>query len=127
MKRPWDAIVWWELRRIPYNAALAILGILTIGALLWIGSHFSVAGEDVEEPLGLIAGAVLYGLAANVFYTLGWISELLWSGGDTSRTEPFRKRVFFLGLILSCVLTLLPAVLIPGLWWMLARAHDQPR
>jgi hypothetical protein len=117
MKQPWDAIVWWEIRRIPYNATLAILGIGTIGALLWIGSHFSTSGEDVEEPLGLIVGAILYGLAANAFYTLGWISELLWSGGDTSRTQPFRKRVFLLGLIMSCVLTLLPAVLIPVLWW----------
>jgi hypothetical protein len=56
-------------------------------------------GEDVK-PLGLIVGALLYGFAANVLYTLGWISELLWSGGDTSRTEPFRKRVFSIGLVL---------------------------
>jgi hypothetical protein len=119
MKQPWDAIVWWEIRRVPYNAALAILGIITISALLWIGSHLFASGEGVDEPLGLIVGAVFYGLAANVFYTLGWISELLWSGGDTSKTQPFRKRVFFLGLIISCVLTLLPAVLIPALWWML--------
>jgi hypothetical protein len=97
---------------------LAILGIITISALLWIGSHLSASGEDVEEPLALIVGAVLYGLADNVFYTLGWISELLWSGGDTSRTQPFRKRVFFLGLVVSCVLMLLPAVLIPALWLM---------
>jgi hypothetical protein len=118
MKRPWDAIVWWEIRRVPYNAVLAILGVITISAVLRIGSHFVVPGEDVEEPLGLIVGAVLYGFAANVFYTLGWISELLWSGGDTSRTEPFRKCVFSLGLIVSCVVTLLPAVLIPVLWLM---------
>lgn len=116
MKRPWDAIVWWELRRVPYNAALAVLGAITISVVLLVGSRFVAAGEDVEEPLGLFVGAVLYGLAANVFYTLGWISELLWSAGDTSRTELFRKRVFFIGLIASCVITLLPAVLLPVLW-----------
>jgi len=123
MKRPWDAIVWWEIRRVPYNAALAILGVITIGVVLLVGSHFVSLGEDVVEPLGLIAGAVLYGLGANVFYTLGWISELLWSGGDTSRTESFRKRVFAIGLIVSCLLTLSPAVLMPALWLMFGFPH----
>ncbi len=119
MKQPWDAVVWWEVRRIPYNLALAIVGIATIATLFWIGRYFSPSSEDIVNPLGLIFGAVVYGIAANVFYTLGWISELLWSGGDTSRTQPFRKKVFLLGLTVSCVLTLLPAVLIPALWWML--------
>ncbi|MBV9565250.1 MAG: hypothetical protein JOY90_33085 [Bradyrhizobium sp.] len=96
---------------------------MTISALLWIGSHFSASGDGVEEPLGLIIGSVIYGLAANVFYTLGWISELLWAGGDTSRTQPFRKPVFYLGLIVSCALTLLPAALIPAIWWMSGFHH----
>jgi len=116
MRRPWDAIVWWEIRRVPYNAVLAILGVVTTAVVLWLGSH--VAPDVGFEPLGLIAGALLYGLGANVFYTLGWISEILWSGGDTSLTERFRKRVFSVGLIASCVLTLLPAVFIPALWLM---------
>jgi hypothetical protein len=123
MKPPWDAIVWWEIRRIPYNAMLALLGMMTIIAVLWIGSHFAVAGEDVEEPLGLIVGVVLYGLVANVFYTLGWISELLWSGGDTGRTESLRRRVFLIGLIASCAITVLPAVLIPTLWLIFGFQH----
>jgi hypothetical protein len=80
MKRPWDAIVWWEVRRIPYNIVLALLGSVTGITVLWIGSHFVLPGEDVEEPLGMLVGAILYGIAANIFYTLGWISELLWSG-----------------------------------------------
>jgi hypothetical protein len=91
--------------------------------LFWVGSYFSTSGEDVFQPLGLIVGAVVYGLAANVFYTLGWVSELLWSGGDTSRTQAFRKRVFLIGLTVSGVLTLLPAVLIPALWWVLGFRH----
>lgn len=116
MKRPWDAVIWWEIRRIPYNVTLAIVGVMTIGAALWIESHLAAAGESVLNPLGLIVGVVLYGLAANVFYTLGWISELLWSGGDTSRTESLRRRVFLVGLIASCAITLSPVVLIPSLW-----------
>ena len=123
MKRPWDAIVWWEIRRFPYNAVLAILGIITIGIVMSVGSRFAAPGEDVEEPLGLIIGALLYGIVANAFYTLGWISELLWSGGDTSRTESLRKRVFSVGLIVSCAVTLVPAVLIPALWLTFGFQH----
>lgn len=126
MKRPWDAIGWWEIRRIPYNAALAIAGLITISAVFWLGSHFAAPGEDVIEPLVLIAGVALYALGANVFYTLGWISELLWSGGDTSRTEQFRKRVFSVGLLASCLLTLLPAALIPALWVIFGFRHGPP-
>ncbi len=126
MRRPLDAIVWWEVRRVPYNAALAVLGVTTIGIIFLIGSHFVASGEDVEEPVGLIVGAVLYAIAANVFYTLGWISELLWSGGDTSRTENFRKRVFYAGLVLSCVITLLPTVVVPALWLIFGFQHSPP-
>jgi hypothetical protein len=118
MKQSWDAIVWWEIRRIPYNVTLAILGMMTIGAVLWFESHFAAAGESVLNPLGLIVGVVLYGLAANVFYTLGWVSELLWSGGDTSRTASLRRRVFLIGLAASCAITLSPIVLIPSLWFV---------
>ena len=116
MKRPWDAIAWWELRRIPYNLLLGVLGLATIFVVLWVGSHFVRPGEDVEEPLGLVFAVVAYGIAANVFYTLGWISELLWSGGDTSRTEPMRRTVFWAGVIVSALLTVSPAVLVPAAW-----------
>jgi hypothetical protein len=108
MSPPWDAIAWWEFRRIPYNAVLALIGALTIGEILWITG-------DLGNPLGVIIGIGAYGVVANLFYTLGWISELLWSGGDTSRTEPFRKRVFRIGLIASCAVTLMPAVAIAAI------------
>ncbi|HEY5067310.1 MAG TPA: hypothetical protein VIJ04_21110 [Xanthobacteraceae bacterium] len=114
MKRPWDAIVWWEIQRIPYNIALAFAGAVSIAVVFLVGSRSAVF--SAANPLGLIIGIVLYGIGANLFYTLGWISELLWSGGDTTRTEPFRKRVFRIGLIASFVITLLPAVLIPTFW-----------
>ena len=112
MKQPWDSIVWWELRRIPYNLAVLAAGVVTVFAIIGIGSRFVKTGEDVIEPLGLLAGGVAFGILANLFYTLGWISELLWSGGDTSRSEPLRPRVFWFGLIGSVLLTLAPAVLV---------------
>lgn len=123
MKRPWDAIVWWEIHRIPYNIFLAGIGLVTVAILFWVGSHFVGPGEDVEEPVGLLVGVILYGIAANALYTLGWITELLWSWGDTSRTEALRRRVFYAGLIVSSIITLLPAALIPALWVVFGFQH----
>jgi hypothetical protein len=123
MKRPWDAIVWWEIRRVPYNLLLGLLGFFTVVVIEWVGSHFVRPGEDVEEPLGVFLGVISYGMLANIFYTLGWISELLWSGGDTTRTEAMRRKVFRVGVIFSAILTLLPAALIPALWIIFGFSH----
>jgi hypothetical protein len=116
MKQPFDAIVWWEIRRIPYNLILLVAGILTIAIILFIGGHFVKPGEDVIEPLGMLFGGICYGIAANLLYTLSWITEILWSGGDTSRTQVLRSKVFRKGLIFSIIITFLPAVLIPAAW-----------
>jgi hypothetical protein len=120
MKRPWDAIAWWELRRIPYNLLLAVLGLTTILFIGWFASHLDLRDADVLNPFGFVLAIIAYGIAANVFYTLGWISELLWSGGDTSRTEPMRRTVFWAGVIVSALLTVSPAVLVPAAWALLS-------
>jgi hypothetical protein len=116
MKRPWDAIAWWEKRRILFNIVVLVSGILSALVIEVIGARFASPGEDVEEPIGIVIAAVAYAIAANLCYSLGWITELLWSGGDTARTEAFRPRIFRLGIIVSIVLTLLPGILIPLAW-----------
>jgi len=124
MQRPFDAIVWWELRRIPFNILMLVVGVLSVSSILVLGSYFVQPGEDVIEPFAVIAGVVVYGVLANLAYTLGWISELLWSWGDTARTEPMRPRVFRIGLAFSVALTLLPAVLIPLAWIIFGFRHN---
>jgi hypothetical protein len=116
MKRPWDAIVWWEKRRILFNLLVLAAGIVSCLVVFAIGSRLVTPGEDVEEPLGIILGVIIYGVAANACYTLGWITELLWSWGDTQSTEANRSKVFRVGIIFSVVLTLSPGVLIPAIW-----------
>jgi hypothetical protein len=119
---PWDSIVWWEIRRIPFNLVLLATGLLTIFIILTVAKSLSgQAGNEYPTPYILVP-IVLYGFAANIFYTLGWITELLWSAGDTARTAPLRRRVFRLGLIGSTALTLLPAGL-AGLIWLAAHIH----
>jgi hypothetical protein len=112
-------ISWWELRRVPFNLVLAVTGLITIGVLAVIGDRLFPRGEDAIEPMALFLLVPLYAVAANIAYTVSWISELIWSGGDTTRTEAIRPRVFYLGLVFSIALTLAPAILIPAVWIIL--------
>jgi hypothetical protein len=113
---PWDAIVWWEIRRIPFNLAVGVAGLITLATILEIGVRLASPGEDFIEPAVLWAGAILYGLVANALYTLGWITEVIWTAGDTSRSKPLRNRVFLAGLAGSVCLTLLPGIGLALLW-----------
>jgi len=110
------AVVWWEKRRILFNLAVLAAGLVTGLVIELVGSRLAQPGEDVEEPLGIIVGVIVFALAANVCYTLGWITEIIWSGGDVARTEAMRPKVFRIGLIFSIIITLLPGILIPVAW-----------
>jgi hypothetical protein len=112
----WPAIKWWELRRPLYNFVLFVVGAVTILIALLIGERFVAPGDDFIEPMGLLLGALAYGVMANVCYTFGWISEILWCGDDPLRAAVLRPKIFKIGLIFSVVLTLHPSVLIPMIW-----------
>jgi hypothetical protein len=115
-----EAIWWWELRRILYNLALLLIGVAAIFVFEVLMGEVIPPGEDAMEPLGLILAVGAYAIGANVCYTLGWITELFWSKGDTEKTKSFRQRTYWAGFIFSCALTTLPAWL--GLFaWTLHR------
>ncbi len=116
MKRPWDSILWWEIRRIPFNGVIGLLGLATIMVIEFLGAGLVKPADDVDGSFVLLFGALIYGLGANVAYTLGWITEIVWSSGDTTKTQALRPRIFWTGLIFSAALTLLPAVVIPAAW-----------
>jgi hypothetical protein len=88
MKRPFDAVVWWEIRRIPYNLIMAIAGIAALLVVLEVGSRLARPGEDFIEPVALLFGAVAYAIMANLFYTMTWITEI--SGAAQTRAAPKR-------------------------------------
>jgi hypothetical protein len=113
MKRPWDAIVWWEIRRIPFNLLILIVGLVSGFTFALVGTHVLSPDQDFGKPF---IGMVLYAVGANLCYTLGWITELLWAWGNTAQTEAIRPKVFRAGLIFSVTLTLLPAIVISLAW-----------
>jgi hypothetical protein len=100
-----EIIRWWEARRFRFNLLVGLVGAVTWILVLTAGSAAVKPGEDFEEPIMMIFGPLIYGVFANVCYTLGWIADTIFYRGTP------RTRLFKAGLIFSVVLTALP-----GLW-----------
>ncbi len=70
MKPAGQCVLWWELRRAPYNLVLAITGLITITVLEVAATKLLTPGEDGIEPMALFILVPLYAIAANIAYTL---------------------------------------------------------
>lgn len=123
MSPAFEVVWWWERRRILFNLAVLAAGIVSGLTVLLIGSLLVHPGEDVIEPMAILVGVPAYAFVANACYCLGWVTELLWSGGDVSRTAQLRGRVFRVGVWISVGMTLLPAVAVPTLWALVGFHH----
>ena len=108
-----EIVRWWERRRFRYNILIGAVGFTTWCLVLIAGSAAVKPGVDFEEPMVMLIGPILYGIAANLFYTLGWIVDICFYRGYP------RSSLFRIGLTFSLVLTSLP-----GLWavtaWLMA-------
>lgn len=118
----WEIIRWWELRRWLYNAILFVIGIASIIAMESLMEKVIPVGEDAIEPFAMALGVVLYGMAANLCYTLGWLVEITGRRADEEFARSRAQNHFLLGLWLSCLLTAAP------LWfgivfWLLHRTR----
>jgi hypothetical protein len=108
-----EAIGWWETRRIPFNLIVGIAGILSIVFVCFVGlgSYFLFDGDfAIPPPLFAAFGVLLYGIAANVFFTGGWLAELIVRKIWPVEADRFATLSFSLGLIFSVALTLTPAI-----------------
>lgn len=82
-----EVVRWWELRRLLYNMILLVVGIAAIAGMEWLMDKVVPIGEDAIEPMALALGVVVYGVMANICYTLGWVIEL-WG----RKTDPASAR-----------------------------------
>lgn len=101
-------IRWWEIRRIYYNAALLGIGLTSVVSMVWLTSGIFLFLGDGIGSLGLIAGILLYGLAANACYTLGWILELQEHSDNPAQARARAEQRYRLGFRFSAILTTAP-------------------
>jgi len=70
-----SVILWWEKRRVTYNAIIGIYGLVSL-VLVHVLAGWSGKldpGEDAVEPLLVI---FVVPILINLFYTAGWVVEL---------------------------------------------------
>ncbi|HTF90531.1 MAG TPA: hypothetical protein VK843_19090 [Planctomycetota bacterium] len=114
----WEAIGWWERRRLAFNLVVGAVGALTcfIGlvALAVLERFFHEPVEMPDPPIFIFFAIGGYAVMANVCFTGGWIVELLvrWLWRDDGTR--FASIGFTLGLVFSAGLTLAPALFMVG-------------
>jgi hypothetical protein len=120
----WESFVWWEIRRIPYNVAVGLTGLFSTIVFFYAGSVFVQPmlepGEDFAEPLGVLAGILLFGIGANVCYTFSWILESRLGEITVEARRNFREKNFKLGLLFSMLLACAPLG-IAFLYWLASK------
>ena|SRR5207249_3375974 len=92
----------WEQRRIVYNAVMLIAGIVTIMLALLLREI------DFTDLINVLPPVLIFAFSANVFYTLGWITEIV-CRKFMSEKEFVQKAgsvLFIAGIILSVFFTL---------------------
>jgi hypothetical protein len=98
-------IIWWELRRILYNVILVIFGLLSLTILSFIikdiWSFFS-------PPFFFFMLITIFMIFANIFYTSGWIFQLLFRKSKNRLINKVKPKIFIYGLFITAFITFLP-------------------
>src|SRR5260370_32946522 len=79
MQIPWEAIRWWEARRIVFNFILFLVGVLPIVVLYLVAPEITILSAPGA------AGGIFYALAAHPWHTKGWITARARRSGETQR------------------------------------------
>lgn len=104
---------WWEARRLRYNLIVGAAGLFSIAVwtvLSWLPPRWP---DDHFIPLGIV---VVYGIMANVCYSLGACAEILLQKVWGWKLLPTGPVLFRMGLTFSIGLTLLPVPLAGWDW-----------
>ena len=113
-------IKWWEFRRIPFNLIVGATGVVTwlvIAAAAYMATPaVGAEPDDFPESFGVIFGVIAYGILANVCFTGGWVAEIVAKRIWEKEIGAIAQITFFLGLVFSVLLTLLPGALFLGMW-----------
>ena len=103
---------WWESRRLTFNVIVGAAGLVTLMAVNVIA---------LLPPLSIHVGVfwpgvILYGFFANLFYSLGFVTEAAMQRAWHDETPRVGPALFRQGLVFSVGLTLFPIALM-GINW----------
>lgn len=108
--RPWIKIIlWWEFRRILYNFLLIVFGIVSLTILSFIVKDL---WSFFSPPIFFFIWTGLFLFLANVFYTLGWIFQLITRYSSNNFINRIRTNIFIYGLLFSFGIQLIPCFVI---------------
>ena len=93
-----DAIRYWEVRRIAYNAVLAII-VIAVGAALWPLSRAALSGQLVQQIF-------LLAVLANVAYCAAYVVDVAAQTSAFRATwQRYRWVLFAIGLTFAGIIT----------------------
>ena len=96
-----DIIRWWESRRIFYNTIMLAAGCITILIALLLNEII------FTDLINTIPPILFFALSANLFYTLGWIMEIICRKfiSDKTLLQKAGPVLFIGGIIVSVLFT----------------------
>jgi len=104
-------IGWWESRRLSYNVFVGATGLFTLAVIRLVSLL------PPEMPMHMPwQFPIVYGLAANVCYSFGWVLEVVAQRIWGDRVRPLGPPLFRQGVAFSVGLTLLPIALASASW-----------
>lgn len=112
-RNSWSVVRWWESRRPLFNLSVGTAGLFSLGiASLFI--HLPPHPESFGFPWPVV---VVYGVLANVSYTLGAITDLFLRRRLGDRAPAVAPVLFRYGFVFSLGLTLLP-IPVAAMGWL---------
>jgi hypothetical protein len=112
-RTPLTLLRWWEARRLTYNLLVGGAGLVTLAVVGLV----SLLPPRPALPAGFPwLGVVVYGVLANVCYSLGWLVEMAMRALWRNEAPHAGPALFRQGLSFSIGLTLLPIPLVVLSW-----------
>ncbi len=110
----WSVVRWWESRRLVYNMCVGGAGLVSVG----VGALLAALPPAPLPSFMPWGAAVVFGVLANVGYTLGPVVDLLLRKVLAGRAAAIGPVLFRYGFVFSMGLALLP-IPVFALGWIL--------
>ncbi|HEV2084400.1 MAG TPA: hypothetical protein VGR09_04910 [Gemmatimonadales bacterium] len=111
----WSILRWWESRRLLFNLSVGSVGLLSLGIVSLIGRAPPHPG-GFPVPWDVV---LVYGVLANLCYTLGPVGDLVLRRVLGDRAAAVGPVLFRYGFVFSLGLTLLP-IPVAALGWLVS-------